>query len=96
MNWYFSHSDKWYLFMQGSVNLNVTFKPQLETYENMTCRLGEETIPSVSLSNKIQCTIKPKTSGDETSDDRRPRRSTISCNVSAIQYINCTFLIICK
>lgn len=82
--------------MQVSVTLSVTLKPPLETYANMTCRLGGRPIPTVTLSDKIQCIIERETSGDETSDNRRPRRSTISCNVSAIQYINCTLLIICK
>lgn len=74
--------------MQGPVTLNVTFKPPLESNENMTCRLKGINIPTVTLSNKIQCTIEP-----QTSSDRRSKRS-ISCNVSAIQYSNCTFLII--
>lgn len=73
--------------MQGPVILSVTFKPPLETSENMTCRLGGSPIPSVTLSKKIQCTIKPETSGDKTSRDRRSKRSTISCNVSAIQTV---------
>uniref|UniRef100_K1R650 Plexin-B2 n=1 Tax=Magallana gigas TaxID=29159 RepID=K1R650_MAGGI len=46
-----------------SVNLSVTFKPPLKTNYNMRCRLGGRYIPTVIVSDKIQCTIEP-------SDDR--------------------------
>lgn len=62
------------IYIQVSVNLSVTFKPPLKTNYNMRCRLGGRYIPTVIVSDKIQCTIEP-------SDDRS---ILLSCNVSAI------------
>lgn len=56
------------------MNLSVTFKPPLKANYNMRCRLGGRSIPTVFVSDKIQCIIEPR---DEQS-------IMLSYNVSAI------------
>lgn len=65
--------------MQKPVTLSVTFVPPLETNENMTCRLGNRSIPKDIAPGQIQCTIPGET-------------ERILCKVSAIQYSNLRFL----
>eukprot|EP00105_Crassostrea_gigas_P037113 XP_019921261.1 PREDICTED: plexin-B-like [Crassostrea gigas] len=67
-----------------SVNLSVTFKPPLKTNYNMRCRLGGRYIPTVIVSDKIQCTIEP-------SDDRTYKCESLSPNkkdCSTCHYLN--------
>lgn len=63
------------IYIQVSVNLSVTFKPPLKTNDNMTCILGGRSIPTVVVSDKIQCTIEPR-------DERS--MTMLLCNVSVI------------
>eukprot|EP00105_Crassostrea_gigas_P043810 XP_019927958.1 PREDICTED: plexin-B2 isoform X2 [Crassostrea gigas] len=62
-----------------AVTLSVTFVPPLKPAKNMTCKLDGRLIPKDITSDQIQCTIPGETSSGRT--------ESISCNVSAIQFL---------
>ncbi|XP_052678387.1 plexin-A2-like, partial [Crassostrea angulata] len=79
-----------------SVNLSVTFKPPLKANYNMRCRLGGRSIPTVFVSDKIQCIIEPR---DEQSimlsyrEEETPLQIWLNGNVIAerqILFIKCS------
>lgn len=67
-----------FIYNQVSVKLSVILIPPLKANYNMTCRLGGRSIPTVIVTDKIQCSIEP-------SDGRS---IILSCNVSANSIIH--------